>query len=203
MADNTSRTWSRKAPRPRGVITRVTRVESPRSTREQPEPSASFASVSAKTMRDEEDRPGPREGFATCSRLRAADRSAHMTISCSRMAAQRKQLAARIDGFCRRRVSHLLAFPGPFLLFRHSGQRGDDLRTLDFLALTARNVAERRPILMATYAWLGNALLDKLQHAYPSRHIIPPPNSPVNQAVSPVRPAPEPAGMRVAQRVGR
>jgi hypothetical protein len=113
---------------------RATRVESPRSTREHPEPFASFEPVSAMTMRGRERRAGPREGFATCSRLRAVDRSAHITISCSRMAAHRKQLAAWIDGFCWRRVSHLLACPVLILLFHHAGHPGDDRRTFDCLA---------------------------------------------------------------------
>ena len=113
---------------------RATRVESPRSTQEHPEPFASFDPVSAMTMRGREGRAGPREGFATCSRLRAADRNAYITISCSRMAAYRKQLAALTDGFPWRRVSHLLAFPGPFLLYRRSGQPCDSRLTLDYLA---------------------------------------------------------------------
>jgi hypothetical protein len=113
---------------------RATRVESPRSTREHPEPFASFEPVSAITIRDGEGRSGPREGFATCSRLRAVDRSAHITISCSRMAAHRKQLAAWTDGFCWRRVSHLLACPVLILLFRHAGHPSDDRRAFDCLA---------------------------------------------------------------------
>jgi hypothetical protein len=34
------------------------------------------------------------------------------------MAAHLKQLLAFLDAFCRQEVSHLLAFPGPLLLFQ-------------------------------------------------------------------------------------
>jgi hypothetical protein len=40
-----------------------------------------------------------------------------MIISYSKMAAHLKQLLVFLDAFCRWEVTHILAFPGPILLF--------------------------------------------------------------------------------------
>jgi hypothetical protein len=46
-----------------------------------------------------------REGFATCSRLRAADKEAHIQIDNNKTAAQPKQMLVFLDGFCEQQLS--------------------------------------------------------------------------------------------------